>query len=157
MAQVDPDQQATQVRDLNGWITAQREYAQQRLVAALFGIFAVLALVLATVGLYSVVSYSVAIRTNEFGVRMALGARRMDVIRIVLESTVANVGSGVAVGIVLSLALDRVEAKWVTESSRDPLLLLGVSILLISSAALACLLPARRAASVDPMSALRYE
>jgi len=157
MAQVDPEQQAMQVRDLSAWITSQREYAQQRLVAALFGVFSLLALLLAVVGLYSVVSYGVANRTNEFGVRMALGAKRTDVLRIVLASTAANVGSGVVAGLLVSLALNRVEAKWVTESSRDPLLLIGVSLLLIFAASLACVLPARRAASVDPMVALRYE
>ncbi len=157
LIQVDPEQQAMRVRDLNAWITTQREYAQQRLVATLFGIFSALALLLAAVGLYSVVSYGVAGRTNEFGVRMALGAKRTDVIRIVMAATAVNVGGGVAAGMVLSLVLDRIEAKWVAESSRDPLLLLGVSLLLISAASLACFLPARRAASVDPMVALRYE
>lgn len=157
MAQVDPEQPAMQVRDLNGWITAQREYAQQRLVAGLFGIFSLLALVLAAAGLYSVVSYSVANRTNEFGVRMALGAKRADVIRTVMASTAANVGRGVVAGMVLNIALGRIEAKWVTESPRDPLLLVGVSLFLILAASLACFVPARRAASVDPMVALRYE
>jgi ABC-type antimicrobial peptide transport system permease subunit len=157
LIQVDAEQQAMRVRDLNGWITMQREYAQQRLVAMLFGIFSALALLLAAVGLYSVVSYGVASRTNEFGVRMALGARRADVIRVVLAATAVNVGGGVAAGVVLSLVLDRIETKWVTESSGDPLLLLGVSLLLILAASLACFLPARRAASVDPMVALRYE
>lgn len=157
LVQVDAEQQAMRVRDLNGWIATQREYAQQRLVATLFGIFSALALALATVGLYSVVSYGVASRTNEFGVRMALGARRRDMIRIVLPATAANVGGGVAAGVILSLVPDRIEAKWVTESSRDPLLLLGASLLLISAASLACFVPARRAAPVDPMVARRYE
>jgi putative ABC transport system permease protein len=157
LVQVDPEQQAMKTRDLNEWITTQTEYAQQRLVAALFGIFSILALVLAAVGLYSVVSYGVANRTNEFGIRMALGARRADVIRIVLATTSINVGAGVAAGLILSILLDRIEAQWVTESSRDPLLLLSVSLLLLAAAVIACFLPARRAASVDPMVALRYE
>jgi predicted permease len=158
LVQVDPEQQVMgRVRDLNEWITSLREYAQQRLVAMLFGIFSMLALALAAVGLYSVVSYGVASRTNEFGVRMALGARRTDVIRVVLAATALNVGGGIVAGLVLSFVLDRIEAKWVTESSRDPLLLAGVSLVLILAAALAGFLPARRAASVDPMVALRYE
>ena len=157
LVQVDPDQQVMRVRDLDAWITGQQEYAQQRLVATLFGIFSILALVLAAVGLYSVVSYGVATRTNEFGIRMALGAKAADVIQIVLSSTAANVGGGLAAGLLLCLAFDRLATKWVMESSRDPLILASVTLLLIAAAALACFVPARRAASVDPMEALRYE
>ena len=154
---VDPEQQAMKTRDLNQWITGQREYVQQRLVAALFGLFSLLALALAAVGLYSVVSYGVANRTNEFGVRMALGARRMDVVRIVLADHSLVVGAGVLAGVAASILLDRIEARWVAESSRDFTLLAGVVAALIATALLACLQPARRAASVDPMQALRYE
>jgi putative ABC transport system permease protein len=157
LVQVDPEQQVMRVRDLQAWITSQTEYGQQRLVATLFAIFSILALTLAAVGLYSVVSYGVATRTNEFGIRMALGANASDVFRIVLSSTAINVGAGLAAGLLLSLAFDKLSTKWVTESSRDPLILAGVTLLLISAATLACLVPARRAASVDPMEALRYE
>ena len=157
IVQIDPEQQTMRVRDLDAWITSQQEYAQQRLVATLFGIFSILALALAAVGLYSVVSYGVATRTNEFGIRMALGARAADVFRIVLTSTAANVGTGLAAGLLLSVALDKLATKWVTESSRDPLILTGVTLLLIAAAALACLVPARRAAATDPMQALRYD
>ncbi len=145
------------VRDLETWITNQQEYAQQRLVATLFGIFSILALALASVGLYSVVSYGVATRTNEFGIRMALGARAADVFRIVLSSTAVNVGSGLAAGILLSVAFDKLATKWVTEGSRDPVVLLAVTLLLVVAATLACLVPARRAAATDPMDALRCE
>src|SRR5207253_11175728 len=123
IVQIDPEQQTMRVRDLDQWITGQQEYAQQRLVATLFGIFSILALVLAAVGLYSVVSYGVATRTNEFGIRMALGARAADVFRIVLSSTAVHVGAGVIAGIVLSILFNKVSTKWVTESSSDPLLL----------------------------------
>ena len=157
IVQIDPEQQVMRVRDLDAWITGQEEYAQQRLMATLFGVFSVLALALAAVGLYSVVSYGVATRTNEFGIRMALGARAADVFRIVLSSTVVNVGVGVIAGIVLSVAFNKVSTKWVTESSRDPLLLGGVTVLLVAAATLACLVPARRAAATDPMQALRYD
>ena len=157
IVQIDPEQQTMRVRDLDAWITGQQEYAQQRLVATLFGIFSILALALAAVGLYSVVSYGVATRTNEFGIRMALGARAADVFRIVLTSTAVNVGAGLAAGLVLSIALDKLATKWVTESSRDPLILTGVTLLLVAAAALACLVPARRAAATDPMQALRYD
>jgi hypothetical protein len=157
LVQIDNEQQVMRVQDLEAWITGLTEYAQQRVVAILFGIFSGLALALAAVGLYSVVSYSVATRTNEFGIRMALGAKAWDVVWIVLSTTAVNVGAGIAAGIALSMIFDKVAAKWVTESSRDPLILGGVTALLLAVAALACLTPARRAASVDPMEALRYE
>jgi predicted permease len=157
IVQIDPEQQTMRVRDLEAWITGEQEYAQQRLVATLFGIFSVLALALAAVGLYSVVSYGVATRTNEFGIRMALGAKADDVFRIVMSSTALNVGGGLAVGLLLSIAFDKLATKWVMESSRDPLILAGVTLILVVAAALACFVPARRAASVDPMVALRYE
>src|ERR1700687_5965735 len=157
LVQIDSEQQTMRVRDLDAWITGEQEYAQQRLVATLFGIFSVLALALAAVGLYSVVSYGVVTRTNEFGIRMALGARAADVFRIVLSSTAVNVGAGLAAGLLLSIALDKLATKWVTESSRDPLILAGVTLLLIVAAAFACFVPARRAAATDPMQALRYD
>jgi ABC-type antimicrobial peptide transport system permease subunit len=157
IVQIDRDQQVMHVRDLESWITGLQEYSQQRLVAGLFGIFSVLALALAVVGLYSVVSYSVATRTNEFGIRMALGAKGSDVFRIVLSSTAVNVGTGLAAGLLLCIAFNRLSTRWVMESSRNPWILAGVTLILIAAAALACFVPARRASSIDPMEALRYE
>src|SRR5207237_1403051 len=121
IVKIDPEQQVMRVRDLETWIKKMQEYAQQRLVATLFGIFSVLALALAAVGLYSAVSYGVATRTNEFGIRMALGAEAGDVIRIVLSSTAIQVSSGVAAGIALSVAFNKLAAKWVTASSAEPM------------------------------------
>ena len=109
------------------------------------------------VGLYSVVSYGVAPRTNEFGIRMALGAKATDVFRLVLSSTTMSVGAGLATGLVLSLAFNKLSTKWVNESSHDPLILAGVTLLLVAAALRAAFVPARRAASVVPMVALRYE
>src|SRR5262245_29882359 len=157
LVRVDPEQQVMRVRDLQGWITNLPEDAQQRLVARLFGIFSALALALSAVGLYSVVSYGVATRTNEFGIRMALGAKAGDVVRMVLSATSWNVGAGLAVGVVLCIAFDSVASRWVTESSRDPMILGGVTLLLLAVSVIACLAPARRAASIDPMDALRHE
>jgi putative ABC transport system permease protein len=155
---VDADQQAEgRVDDLETWIRNEPEMARGRLVSILFGAFSVLALVLAAVGLYSVVSYSVVQRTNEFGIRMALGARRKDVWWNVLASAGVSVGSGLLAGLVLSLGLDRLISRWVENSAHDPWLILGVSCVLLAVAGLACLLPSWRASSVDPMTALRCE
>ncbi len=153
---VDSDQQINgTVRDLEHWITTQPEIEQEHLVAWLFGLFAVLGLVLAGVGLYSVVSYTVAQRTGEFGVRMALGAPRSHVLRIVFESMALSVGTGIAAGLVLTLSLQRVLAHWAEGSSRDPLVVLAAALLLAAVALVASALPARRAARVNPALALR--
>ena len=156
IVRVDREQQVMRVRDLDGWITNLPEYAQQKLIARLFGIFSMLALALSAVGLYSVVSYGVATRTNEFGIRMALGARTRDVVRMVLSGTSMNVGAGLLAGVLLSLLVDKVASRWVTESSRDPLILTGVTLLLIAVAVVACVAPARRAAAIDPLEAVRH-
>jgi putative ABC transport system permease protein len=157
IAKVDPDQQITDANDLRTVITQDPEYAQQRLVAALFGIFSFLALALAVVGLYSVVSYAVATRTNEFGIRIALGAKAADLFRLVLSSTTTSVGTGLFVGLALSAAFTKLSTRWVNEPSRDPLTLTLVAAILIFAATAASLLPARRAASTDPMTALRHD
>jgi len=155
---VDPDQQIIgQVEDLEHWISDQPEWQQEHLVAWIFGAFAVLALALAAVGLYSVVSYSVEQRTNEFGIRMALGAQRGHVLGMVFASTIVSVSGGILAGVVLTLALNKILARWAEGSSRDPLILLAVTLLLGIVAAVACALPARRASRVDPMIALRFE
>jgi ABC-type antimicrobial peptide transport system permease subunit len=119
--------------------------------------FSILALALAAFGLYSVVSHAVVRRTNEFGIRLALGARRGDVLRLVFTSTAGSVGTGLALGLGLSLALARVIAAWTRETSRDPLILLAMVILLTGAAAVASIVPARRASGIDPSAALRYE
>ncbi len=127
------------------------------MTAWIFGLFAALALCLAAVGLYSVVSYTVAQRTNEFGIRIALGAHRSDVLRIVFASTMVSVGSGVAAGVALTLALNKILEKWAERNARDPLILLAGTTLLITVSAIACAIPARHASEVDPVTALRCE
>jgi ABC-type antimicrobial peptide transport system permease subunit len=155
---VNKDQQVFRtVRNLEQWITTQTEWQQERLVTILFGAFSVLALIISAVGLYSVVSYSVAQRTPEFGIRMALGAQQGDVLRNVLTSMGVSVGSGFGAGILLSLALSGVIAQWVEGGSANPLTLLAVLLLLVLACAAAIFWPARRAVSVEPMAALRYE
>jgi len=155
---VDPDQQSVRdVRDLDGWITGQPEWQQGHLVATLFGGFAALALALAATGLYSVISYTVAQRTGEFGIRMALGAVRKDVLLMVFRSAAMSVAGGVLTGVVLAITLNRVLARWIQGSSSDALILSGVVLLLLVTSGLSCFIPARRASSVDPVVALRYE
>jgi predicted permease len=158
LAAVNPEQQTfSEVEDLESWIADDQTWQQEHLAAWIFAIFAGLALALAAVGLYSVVSYSVAQRTNEFGIRMALGAGRGHVLRIVFASTVVSVGSGIVAGLVLAIALNAVVQKWVQGNARDPLILLAGTVLLLVVSAVACGLPARYASRVDPMNALRYE
>lgn len=155
---IDTDQQVMgDPQDLEHWIIRQPEWAGERLATILLSGFSVLALALAVFGLYSVVSHAVARRTNEFGIRMALGARSGHVLRLVFASTAASVGAGLASGVILSVILARVFATWTQETSGDPLILVAVMLLLSGAAAAACLLPARRAFSIDPMAALRYE
>ena len=155
---VDPDQQASRnIRDLDGWITSQQEWQQGHLVATLFAGFAILALAMAATGLYSVISYTVAQRTGEFGIRMALGAMRKDVLLMVIRSAAMSVAGGVLTGVVLTITLNRVLARWIQGSSLDALILVSVIVLLVATSGLSCFIPARRASSVDPVVALRYE
>jgi predicted permease len=155
---VNADQQANgQVNDLDMWIRRAPEWARGRLISILFGAFAALALVLAAVGLYSVVSYSVVQRTNEFGIRMALGAQKKDVLWNVLSSASVSVGSGLLLGLGLSMGLNRLISSWVANTAHDPWLILGASVVLLAAAGVACMVPSWRASSVDPMTALRCE
>jgi putative ABC transport system permease protein len=132
--------------------------AQPRFRTALLGLFAALALVMAVVGLYAVMAFSVAQRTHELGIRVALGAQRRDVIGLVLWQGVKLVGTGVVIGLAGAWALTRVLTTLLYEvKPTDPLTFLAVPVLLIVVAILACWLPARQAARVDPITALRYE
>lgn len=155
---VNPEQQTfSQVEDLESWVSDEAEWQQEHLAAWIFAIFAALALALAAVGLYSVVSYTVLQRRNEFGIRMALGAGRGHVLRIVFASTIVSVGTGILVGLALALGLSTVVEKWVQGNARDPIILLAGTALLGLVAGIACAIPARYAAKVNPMTALRYE
>jgi predicted permease len=155
---VNAEQQTySEVQDLEMFISDAPEWQQEHLAAWIFGIFAGLALMLASIGLYSVVSYTVAQRTNEFGIRMALGAQRGHVLRIVFASTLVSVGSGVAAGLALAVGLNRVLETWAAANGRDPLILLAGTLLLGAVSGIACAIPARQASQVDPMNALRYE
>jgi putative ABC transport system permease protein len=158
VASVDADQQiGGYLRDLEGWIQREPEYARGRLVSMLFAAFSVLALVLAAVGLYSVVSYTVLQRTSELGVRIALGAQRGDVLWIVGLSTGTGVGLGILSGLALSFGLNRMIAQWIENGTRNPVVVLVASALLLGVAVLASLVPARRALAINPIEALRSE
>jgi len=131
---------------------------QARLMMWLLGIFAGVALLLASIGIYGAVAYTVEQRTGEIGVRMALGAQTRDVLRLVVNQGMKPVLIGLAIGIVSAFALGRLIASQLYDvSAHNPALLAGSTLLLAMTALIACLLPARRAAYVDPIQALRTE
>ena len=130
----------------------------RRFNVILIGFFGITALLLATAGVFGVMAYSVSRRTHEIGVRVALGARRSDVLRMVLGQGLRTIFIGLAIGIAGSLALTRtVESLLFGVTPTDPLTFVGVTLLLVAAALLACYIPARRATRVDPMVALRHE
>jgi predicted permease len=140
-------------------LISRRLYAGPRFALLLMIVFGSVGLVLVTVGVYSVLAYATAQRTHEIGVRMALGAERANVLRLVIVSGLRLVAAGVAIGLAASLLLGRaVEAQlWPGVKPYDPATLAGTVLLLLATGVLACWIPARRAARVDPMAALRYE
>ena len=154
VAAMDPDVPVSNAATLQSYVVDAM--AQTRFMLALIGVFAGLALVLASLGLYGVISYSVRQRTREIGVRIAFGARNGDVLRLVLVQGIVLAGSGILLGLVASFPLSRVVRSFlVGVSPTDPVTFIGIPALLLVVAALASYLPARRAAAVQPVEALR--
>ena len=130
----------------------------ERLVARVSGVSGALALLLACIGLYGLISYEVARRTREIGIRSALGAEKKDVLRLILVQGMRLALAGAAIGLVFALALTRYAKEMLFGvKAAKPLTFAGVIVLLLGVTLLACFLPARRAMRVDPVVALRYE
>jgi putative ABC transport system permease protein len=153
---IDPDQPVAAIKTMQQWM--ETSIAAPRFRTALLGLFAVVALVLASTGIYGVMSYSVTQRTHEIGVRMALGARQLDVLKLVVHQGMSLVVIGVGLGLVGAIALTRVMASLLFGvTAKDPVTFVAVAALLALIAFIACYVPARRATKVDPLVALRYE
>jgi putative ABC transport system permease protein len=156
IAGIDPDQPVSSVETMEEVVRAS--LGPRRFPMLLLSVFAALALVLAAVGISGVVSYAVTQRTHEIGIRVALGANKMDVLRLVVRQSMLWAGAGTALGILGSLGVMRMLGSLLYGvRPADPLVLAAVSALLMGVALLACYVPARRAARVDPMTALRYQ
>jgi putative ABC transport system permease protein len=154
--ELDPDLPVSRIMPMTEVVA--RSVWQPRLYTALFGVFAAVALILATVGIYGVMSYAVTQRTREIGLRMALGAQRKDVLKLVVGQGILLAAIGVGVGLGAALALTRLMSTLLfSVTATDPITFAAVSVLLAGVAIGACFIPARRAARVDPMIALRYE
>jgi putative ABC transport system permease protein len=156
VATIDPHQPLTSVKTMEQVISTTT--APRRFNAFLLGVFAAIALALAALGIYSVISYSITLRTQEIGIRMALGANRPAILRMVLQKGMVLTLTGAAIGLASAFALTR----WMSSllfgvSASDPATYVIVLVVALGAALLACSIPARRATRVDPLVALRYE
>jgi predicted permease len=156
LAEIDPKLALIDVDTYTDQVALQ--FNQERLIARLTSLFGVLALLLASVGLYGVTAYNVARRTGEIGIRMALGANRGNVMGMVLKSAVAQAGFGLCIGVPIAILCGKLLQHQLYEVEQfDPLVLSGATLVLAFCAVIAAIVPARRAASVDPNRALRTE
>ncbi len=156
VASIDRNQPMSDISTMDQLV--QDSVGSRRVTLILLGLFSVLALVLAAIGIYGVISYSVAQRTQEIGIRMALGAARGDVLKMILLQGVRIAAAGIAIGMIASFVLTRyLETLLFQVSPGDPATFGAVAAVLAAVALLACYIPARRTLRVDPMTALRYE
>jgi ABC-type antimicrobial peptide transport system permease subunit len=155
-SEVDPNLTILNIQTMQEQVASN--FDQQRAVAEMTGLFGILALVLAAIGLYGVTAYTVERRTSEIGVRMALGANRRDVVRLVLRGAFLQILIGLAIGIPVSIACGRlIAAQLYQVKTWDPLVLSASVVALGICALVASIVPAQRAASIDPVKALRSE
>jgi putative ABC transport system permease protein len=153
--ELDPDQ-PVEILSMSEVIGATVE--PKRFSTSLTAIFALIATLLAAAGIYSVIAYTVSLRTREIGLRMAMGAKQSDVMKMVLKKGLRVTLVGVAIGLLASIGLTRlVRSQLYQVSPTDPVVYVAVSLLLVAVSLLACYVPARRASRVDPMTALRHE
>jgi len=156
LAEIDPNMTITSVRTLQQQVDLS--FDEERAVAGLAGLFGIVALLLAAVGLYGVTAYTVAQRTNEIGIRMALGAGRVKVVRLILRGAFARVLFGLAIGLPLAVAAGKLIASQLYGvSSWNPFALAVAAVALALCSLFAAIIPAARAASISPMTALRME
>jgi ABC-type antimicrobial peptide transport system permease subunit len=156
LAGINPNLTVQDLRSFGNQLAGN--FTEQRVVARLTGLFGLLALVIASVGLYGVMSYLVAQRTSEIGIRMALGATRPSVVKMVMRGALWQILVGLVLGIPASLYVGYLmKAMLYGVDSYDPTALAGAPLMLVIFAAAAAFIPARRAASIEPMQALRTE
>jgi putative ABC transport system permease protein len=156
LREVDRDQPMTNVRSMQSVVS--ESLTEAKYVSGLTALFACIAMLLAVMGIYGVISYSVARRTHELGIRMVLGAGTQDVVRLVLRQAMIVVGIGLAIGVAGALAVSRLLSSWLYGvSARDPLTFIAIPLALAVVALVASYIPARRATRVDPVVALRCE
>jgi ABC-type antimicrobial peptide transport system permease subunit len=156
MRTVDPNQPVNFVRTAEDAL-ANAGWARERFVTALLLGFAVFALMLAVVGLYSVVSYSVSCRRREFGIRMALGCGRRRIVKAAVQPAALAIAAGLVAGLPLSVGLNKVVARWSIGNLNDPIVLVAVGLALFVVTMVAAAIPASRAASIQPSDALRID
>jgi ABC-type antimicrobial peptide transport system permease subunit len=152
---VDPNQTVSVYRAEN--VLANAGWARERFVTLLLLGFAAFALMLAGVGLYSVVSYSVCCRFKEFGICLALGAGRGRIVNAAVQPAVLAIVAGLFAGLALSVGLDKVVARWSIGNLADPVVLVSISLVLLVVTMMAAAIPANRAASIQPTDALRTD